>query len=108
MLNDPATTGVLLCAGNDCVGYSYIGSNGHIGLLAITRPDILRDAFTTELKLAADGSAEKILAFLPGTCDSALSLAVNQGMQITFPMLLMALPGYGGWTQYLPRNPGFM
>jgi hypothetical protein len=29
-------------------------------------------------------------------------------MQITFPMLLMASPGYGHWTQYLPRNPGFM
>jgi hypothetical protein len=29
-------------------------------------------------------------------------------MRITFPMLLMASPGYGTWTQYLPRNPGFM
>jgi hypothetical protein len=90
LLNDPATTGVLFCAGSDCVGYSYIGSNGHIGPLAVTRPDILRDAFTTALKLAAEGSAEKISAFLPGTGDSALSLAVNQGMRITFPMLLMA------------------
>ena len=53
-------------------------------------------------------SSEKISAFLPGTCDSALSLAVNRGMRITFPMLLMASPGYGDWTQYLPRNPGFM
>jgi hypothetical protein len=90
LLNDPATTGVLFCAGSDCVGYSYIGSNGHIGPLAVTRPDILRDAFTTALKLAAEGSAEKISAFLPGTGNSALSLAVNQGMRITFPMLLMA------------------
>jgi hypothetical protein len=45
---------------------------------------------------------------VPGTCDRALSLAVNHGMRITFPMLLMASPGYGDWTQYLPRNPGFM
>jgi hypothetical protein len=37
-----------------------------------------------------------------------LSLAVNDGMRITFPMLLMASPGYGVWTKYLPRNPGFM
>jgi len=29
-------------------------------------------------------------------------------MRITVPMLLMASPGYGDWTQYLPRNPGFM
>jgi len=105
---DPAATGVLLYAGNECVGYAYVGSNGHVGPLAVARPDILRDAFTTALKLAANGSADKISAFLPGTCHSALSVAIEQGMRMTFPMLLMASPGYRDWTQYLPRNPGFM
>jgi GNAT superfamily N-acetyltransferase len=108
LLSDPTTAGFLLYAGSDCVGYGYIGSNGHIGPLAVMRADILRDAFTAALTLAADRSSEKISAFLPGRCDSALSLAVNHGMRITFPMLLMASPGYGDWTQYLPRNPGFM
>jgi GNAT superfamily N-acetyltransferase len=108
LLGDAATTGVLLYAGSDCVGYAYVGSNGHIGPLAVARPDDLHEAFTAALGLAADISAENISAFLPGTCDSALRLAVNQGMRISFPMLLMASPGYGGWTQYLPRNPGFM
>ncbi|WVT76126.1 GNAT family N-acetyltransferase (plasmid) [Sinorhizobium chiapasense] len=108
LLGDPATEGVLLYAGDVPVGYGYIGANGHIGPLAVTRRDILRDAFATALKLAANGSATTISAFLPGTCDGALSLAVSQGMRITFPMLLMASPGYGDWTQYLPRNPGFM
>jgi hypothetical protein len=65
-------------------------------------------AFATALKIATDGSSDKVSAFLPGTCDAAISLAVNQRMQITFPMLLMASPCYGHWTQYLPRNPGFM
>ncbi|MFS8111392.1 GNAT family N-acetyltransferase [Rhizobium jaguaris] len=108
LLDDPASAGVLLYAGSDCVGYSYVASSGHIGPLAVKRPDLLRDAFATALKLAADRSPEKVSAFLPGTCDSALSLAIQQGMRITFPMLLMASPGYGDWTQYLPRNPGFM
>lgn len=108
LLNDPAMTGVFLYAGGECVGYGYIGFNGHIGPLAVTRTGILRDAFATALTLAADRCAEKISAFLPGTCDAALSLAVDQGMRITLPMLLMASPGYGDWTQYLPRNPGFM
>lgn len=108
LLNDPATKGLILSAGSECVGYAYVASNGHIGPLAVTRADALRDAFATALTIAADGSSEQVSAFLPGTCDSALSLAVNQGMRITFPMLLMASPGYGDWTQYLPRNPGFM
>lgn len=108
LLDEPGTKGVMLYADSECVGYTYIGQNGHIGPLAVTRADILGDAFTTALKMAADGPSEKISAFLPGTCDSALSLAINHGMRITFPMLLMASPGYGSWTQYLPRNPGFM
>lgn len=108
LLGEQATTGALLYAGDDCVGYVYVNANGHIGPLAVTRTGALRDAFATALRLAADRTTEKISAFLPGTCDSALSLAVNQGMRITFPMLLMASPGYGDWTQYLPRNPGFM
>ncbi|HEV2571870.1 MAG TPA: GNAT family N-acetyltransferase [Beijerinckiaceae bacterium] len=108
LLDDPASTGFLLYIGSDCIGYSYIAANGHVGPVAVMRADMLRDAFATALKLAVDRSTEKISAFLPGTCDGALSLAVNQGMRISFPMLLMASPGYGDWTQYLPRNPGFM
>lgn len=108
LLGDPAATAVLFYAGSHCVGYGYISANGHIGPLAVTRPDMLHDAFAAALRLAADRPVEKISAFLPGTCNSALSLAVDQGMRITFPMLLMASPGYGDWTQYLPRNPGFM
>jgi GNAT superfamily N-acetyltransferase len=108
LLDDSETTGAMLYAGDACVGYAYIASSGHIGPLAVTRADVLGDAFTTALKMAADVSPEKISAFIPGTCDRALSLAVKQGMCITFPMLLMASPGYGDWTQYLPRNPGFM
>jgi ribosomal protein S18 acetylase RimI-like enzyme len=108
LINDEATKGVLLYAGSDCVGYAYVSSDGHIGPLAVTRIDVLGDAFTTALKAALDGGSEQISAFLPGTCVSALSLAVKHGMRITFPMLLMASPGFGDWTRYLPRNPGFM
>jgi hypothetical protein len=108
LINDEVTKGVLLYAGSDCVGYAYVSSDGHIGPLAVTRIDVLGDAFTTALKAALDGGSEQISAFLPGTCVSALSLAVKHGMRITFPMLLMASPGFGDWTRYLPRNPGFM
>jgi ribosomal protein S18 acetylase RimI-like enzyme len=108
LLNDPATKGIMLYAGSECVGYAYIGSDGHIGPLAVMRSEVLGSAFTTALKMAANAGSKQISAFLPGTCGSVLSLAVNHGMRITFPMLLMASPGFGDWTQYLPRNPGFM
>jgi len=108
LLNEPGVTGVMLCAGSECVGYAYIGPTGHIGPLAVVQAGVLGAAFTTALKMAVDRSTEKISAFVPGICDSALSIAVDHGMRITFPMLLMASSGYGTWTQYLPRNPGFM
>jgi hypothetical protein len=81
--------------GNDCVSYTYIGSYRHIGSLAVTRADILDDAFTIALKMAAEVSSENVSAFVPGTCDKTLRLAVNHDVRITFPMLLMESPGYG-------------
>lgn len=108
LLGDRATRGILLHAGKDCVGYCYIGSGGHIGPLAVREAGLLADAFTTALNVTAGGASATISAFLPGTCESVLSLAVEHGMRITFPMLLMASTGYGAWTGYLPRNPGFM
>jgi hypothetical protein len=98
----------LFRAAGEYVGYAYVSSNGHIGPLAVASTDLLNDAVRTALNLAANGTSDKISAFLPGTCYRALSLAVSYGMRITFPMLLMASPGYGEWTNYLPRNPGFM
>jgi ribosomal protein S18 acetylase RimI-like enzyme len=108
LLTEPTIKGFLLYAGSECVGYTYISAGGHVGPLAVTRADVVGDALVAALKIAADGSSEKVSAFLPGTCNDALSLAVEVGMRITFPMLLMASPGFGDWTQYIPRNPGFM
>jgi ribosomal protein S18 acetylase RimI-like enzyme len=108
LINDSATRGVMLCAGDDHVGYVYVNSDGHIGPLAVTQADGLGAAFTTALALAAESGSSQVSAFLPGTCDKALSLAVEHGMRITVPMVLMATRDFGDWTQYLPRNPGFM
>jgi hypothetical protein len=108
LFNDPATKGVMLCAGSEYVGYAYFGLDGHIGPLAVTRGEVLGSAFTTALTMVAEGGSKQVSAFLPGACDIALSLAVEHGMRITFPMLLMASPGFAHLTQYLPRNPGFM
>jgi ribosomal protein S18 acetylase RimI-like enzyme len=108
LINDPATRGVSLHAGDDCVGYAYVSTSGHIGPLAVMQPDALGTAFRTALALAAESGASQVSAFLPGASETALSMAVAHGMRITFPMLLMSTRDFGDWTQYLPRNPGFM
>jgi ribosomal protein S18 acetylase RimI-like enzyme len=108
LINDNEMTGVMLYDGDDCVGYAYVGANGHVGPLAVAEAHALDAAFRTALKLAADGGSSHVSAFLPGTSERALSIAAEHGMRITLPMVLLSARDFGDWRQYLPRNPGFM
>jgi ribosomal protein S18 acetylase RimI-like enzyme len=108
LIADKAMRGVSFYVGDDCVGYAYISAGGHIGPLAVGRPDAVCTAFRTALTLAAECDSPQVSVFLPGACETALRTAVEHGMRITFPMLLMSARDFGDWTGYLPRNPGFM
>jgi hypothetical protein len=108
LLSDKATKGIGLYSGEDCVGYAYVSTGGHMGPLAVARPDALGSAFTTALALALEIGSPQVSAFLPGASEAALRIAVEHGMRITFPMLLMSIRDFGDWSGYLPRNPGFM
>jgi hypothetical protein len=70
--------------------------------------DAIGAAFRTALNLAAEGGSSQVSAFLPGTSEATLCIAVEHGMKITLPMTLMSRCDFGDWAQYLPRNPGFM
>jgi ribosomal protein S18 acetylase RimI-like enzyme len=108
LMNDPATKGVGLYAGNDWMGYAYVDASGHIGPVAVLSPDAVATAFKTALHLATQAGSSKVSAFLPGASETALNIAVQHGMRIKFPMLLMSSRDFGDWGRYLPRNPGFM
>jgi hypothetical protein len=108
LINDSGIRGAIFYAEDDCVGYAYISPDGHIGPLGVAQPKVLGAAFKTALYLAAKSGSSHVSAFLPGTSDVALSIAVDHGMRITFPMVLVSTHDFGNWAQYLPRNPGFM
>jgi ribosomal protein S18 acetylase RimI-like enzyme len=108
LMTDKGTRGVSLYDGDDCVGYAYVSAGGHIGPLAVKRPDAMGPALRTALALAADSGSSHVSAFLPGASEMALKVAAELGMRITFPMLLMSARDFGDWSGYLPRNPGFM
>jgi hypothetical protein len=74
----------------------------------VTRKDSLGATLRTALNLATEGTSAQLSAFIPGFSDAALSVAIEHGMQITMPMVLMSTHDFGNWTQYVPRNPGFM
>lgn len=108
LMDEDGTRGVAFHEGNDCVGYAYVSSSGHIGPLAVVRPEAMDTAFRTALNIATDSGASNVSAFLSGTNEAALTLAIGCGMRITFPMMVMSARPFGDWGLYLPRNPGFM
>jgi hypothetical protein len=105
---DASMTGFLFYARDECVGYSYVNVIGHVGPVAVSRPNAMGPALRTALNLAAKTGVPQVSAFLPGVNTSALSLAVDHGMRMSFPMVLVSEHAFGDWTRYLPRNPGFM
>jgi predicted GNAT family acetyltransferase len=108
LINDSGISSVIFYEEDECVGYAYISPDGHIGPLGVAQPKALGTAFKTALHLATKSACSHVSAFLPGTSDVALSIAVDHGMRITFPMVLVSTHDFGNWAQYLPRNPGFM
>jgi len=108
LLADKAIKGVLLHDGGGAIGYAYVAATGHIGPLAVTEPDATGTAFRTALRLAADAGTPQVSAFVPGAAEGPLKVAIQSGMRISFPMLLMSSSDFGDWRRYLPRNPGFM
>jgi ribosomal protein S18 acetylase RimI-like enzyme len=107
LLNDSTMKGVFLHDAADCVGYAYVSATGHVGPLAIAQTRGMGAAFRTALDLAVASGAAQVSAFLPGVSE-ALGIAVEHGMRITFPMVLVSTRDFGDWSRYLPRNPGFM
>src|SRR5262249_31640993 len=82
LLSDPAMKGFLLYEGDDCLGYAYVASTGHVGPLAVTRRDAMGPAFAAALRIAAEGSSNQVSAFLPGSCETALTIAAEHRMRI--------------------------
>jgi len=107
LLSDNTMKGVLLHHGGDCIGYAYVSATGHVGPLAVAQARGMDAVFRTALYLAVANGAAQVSAFLPGVSE-ALGIAVEHGMRITFPMVLVSTRDFGDWTRYLPRNPGFM
>jgi ribosomal protein S18 acetylase RimI-like enzyme len=107
LLGNGAMKGVLLHDRGDCIGYAYVSTTGHVGPLTVAQAPHMGAAFRTALDLAAACGAPQVSSFLPSV-SAALGVAVECGMRITLPMVLLADREFGDWARYLPRNPGFM
>ena len=71
-------------------------------MLSGQKSDAVGAAFRTALTLAAESGSSQVSAFVPGTSETALSAAVEHGMRITLPMLLMSTRDFGDWAGICP------
>ena len=108
LAGEPGTRGFGLYEAGRLVGSFYVSKGGHVGPLAVASPNYIEAAFSSALAVAAGGESANVSCFLPGCNAAVLGKAMDLGMRIKFPMLMMSTATFDGWTAYLPRNPGFM
>ncbi len=89
-------------------GYAYIWKNGRIGPLAVRAPTWLPDVLTSSFRLALRGNPEQVSILVTGSNESAMALALRQGLRITTPFLWMSSRSMGNPACYLFYSPGFM
>jgi GNAT superfamily N-acetyltransferase len=89
-------------------GYAYISAGGHVGPLTIAPDADPKAVVITALRCALEGGARRISMLIPGRADVVMQTALALGFRIEVPLVLMAWRPFGNWSNYLPRDPGFM
>lgn len=89
-------------------GYAYIWANGRVGPLATTAASRFEALMATALSLSAAAGAEQTFCVVPGVNSQAVSLALECGLRLSFPALLMSSQPFGHWERYVFHSPGFM
>jgi GNAT superfamily N-acetyltransferase len=108
MITEGGLKGFAFRAGAERVGYAYLGGDGHVGPIAASNARHLPDALGAALALACTTPSERVSAFLPGLSSAVLDRALEAGLRIALPMLLMGDKLRTPWDRYCPRNPGLM
>jgi len=98
-------SGYLFRNDNRVFGYAYIWDDGHVGPLAASSEDAFHDTLESSLILAADKSPGQVAVFVPGSNVSAIVTALQNGLNVSEPYILMATKPFGRWSQYLLHSP---
>jgi hypothetical protein len=93
--------------GSRICGYAYVAKDGRIGPMATTSQDLFEDMLMRTILLAHEGSGE-ISLMAPGSGKTAMRVALDAGLQIRLPSVLMASQPFGDWSTYLYHSPALM
>jgi len=63
---------------------------------------------TAALRCALESKPSRVSMIVPGRADVVMQAVSALGFRIEEPLILMAARPFGNWSNYLPRNPGFL
>jgi GNAT superfamily N-acetyltransferase len=93
--------------GSKICGYAYVSREGHIGPMATIAPDLFEDMLVRAILLAREGDHE-VSMMVPGLSKAAMRLALDAGLEIRVPSVLMTSQPFGDWSTYLYHSSAFM
>jgi len=108
LLHAPGSSCYLFPGHGIADGYAYVWPNGRVGPLAATNTSQFEGIMATALSLSAASGAEQTFCVVPGANSQAVSLALECGLRLSFPCLLMSSQPFGHWERYLFHSPGLM
>ena len=108
LLQLPGTVCHVFAAAGEPRGYAYVSTSGRVGPVAAAAPLSFERVLQTALLTAAASSAGMVSVTLPGSNGPAMRLAIEAGMRIATPMLLMASRRFGDLDCYAFHGPGLM
>ena len=89
-------------------GYAYLSAEGRVGPLAIAPEADANAVVTAALRCALESKPSRVSMIVPGRADVVMQAVSALGFRIEEPLILMAARPFGNWSNYLPRNPGFL
>jgi ribosomal protein S18 acetylase RimI-like enzyme len=101
-------TGFRIEEGGSTVGYAYASPEGHIGPLAVAPGADSAEVVSAAMEAALSLQPQQLSLIAPGGADALMAKVIEHGFHIVQPLVLMSARSFGDWSNYVPRDPGYM
>lgn len=107
LLREQETPCHIFFQGREPCGYAYVSRGGHIGPLACVCQGMFEGMLMRAVLLACENGRE-VTMMAPGAGGTAMRVALDAGLDIRLPSIVMASQPFGDWGSYLAHSPALM
>lgn len=108
LLAAPGASCHVFRSGGAVHGYAYVWASGRVGPLAVTSPSRLVPVMNAALGLAVANNTDSVSIIVAGSNEQGVANALDRGMRIASPFVLMSTKPFGNWGSYLFHSPGLL